>query len=172
MGLGKTVQALAWLAHLRRLDPSGGPSLVVCPASVVHNWAREAERFAPALRVLLLTSGESGTRRGARSRATTSWSRTTRSCAATSNAGAPSLSARSILDEAQNIKNPNAAVTRAALALQAKHRLALTGTPLENRALDLWSIVSFVNPGYLGTRARCSASASTSSRRRRTRARS
>jgi non-specific serine/threonine protein kinase len=49
MGLGKTVQALAWLAYLRRLDPSGGPSLVVCPASVVHNWAREAERFAPAL---------------------------------------------------------------------------------------------------------------------------
>jgi len=58
MGLGKTVQALAWLAHLRQLEPAGGPSLVVCPASVVHNWAREAERFAPALRVLLLTSGE------------------------------------------------------------------------------------------------------------------
>src|SRR4029079_9379914 len=58
MGLGKTVQALAWLAHLRAVEPNGGPSLVVCPASVVHNWAREAARFAPSLKVLLLTSGE------------------------------------------------------------------------------------------------------------------
>src|SRR6185295_12055582 len=57
-----------------------------------------------------------------------------------------------ILDEAQNIKNPSAAVTRAAQALRARHRIALTGTPLENRALDLWSIMSFVNPGYLGSR--------------------
>jgi hypothetical protein len=58
MGLGKTVQALVWLLHLYDADPDGGPTLVVCPASVVHNWAREAERFTPRLRVLLLTSGK------------------------------------------------------------------------------------------------------------------
>ena len=153
MGLGKTVQALAWLAHLRRLDPGGGPSLVVCPASVVHNWLREAERFAPSLRVLLLTSGESRhaawAQIGSYDLVVTNYALLRRDV---ERWRAIDLRAV-ILDEAQNIKNPNAAVTRAALALRAPHRLALTGTPLENRALDLWSILSFVNPGYLGTRA-------------------
>jgi SNF2 family DNA or RNA helicase len=153
MGLGKTVQALAWLAALHEQDPQGGPTLVVCPASVVHNWAREAERFTPHLRVALLTRGQ--TRHALRNeiadhdlvvtnyallrRDVEEWSKVELRVA--------------ILDEAQNIKNPDAAVTKAALALNARHRLALTGTPLENRALDLWSIVNFVNPGYLGARA-------------------
>ncbi|MCC6765950.1 MAG: DEAD/DEAH box helicase [Deltaproteobacteria bacterium] len=152
MGLGKTVQALAWLTHLRRLDPLGGPSLVACPASVVHNWAREAERFAPSLRVLLLTSGEG--RHAA-------WNAIADHDLVVTNYALLRRDAERwraidlravILDEAQNIKNPSAAVTRAATALRARHRLALTGTPLENRALDLWSIASFVNPGYLGNR--------------------
>jgi len=153
MGLGKTVQTLAWIEHLRRLDPDGGPALVVCPASVVHNWRREAERFVPSLRVLVLERG--GERHALRAeiarhdlvitnyallrRDAAAWSRTELRAA--------------ILDEAQNVKNPDAAVTRAALGLSARHRLALTGTPLENRPLDLFSIASFVCPGYLGTRA-------------------
>ncbi len=151
MGLGKTVQALAWLMHLRE-SGSEGPSLVVCPASVVHNWAREAERFAPDLRIIILASGEARkaafdqlseydvivTNYALLRRDIEIWRKT------------PLLAA--ILDEAQNIKNPDAAVSRAAQALQANHRLALTGTPLENRALDLWSILQFANPGYLGTR--------------------
>ncbi len=153
MGLGKTVQALAWLAHLRAVEPNGGPSLVVCPASVVHNWAREAARFAPSLKVLLLTSGEGRHAAwddlAAYDLVVTNYALLRRDIARWREI--PLRAA--ILDEAQNIKNPNAAVTRAALALDAKHRLALTGTPLENRALDLWSIVSFVNPGYLGSRA-------------------
>ncbi len=152
MGLGKTVQALAWLAHLRQQDPTGGPSLVVCPASVVHNWAREAARFAPELRVLLLTSGES---RHAEWEQIGSWDLVVTNYALLRRDAERwrGVDLRAvILDEAQNIKNPNAAVTRAASSLRAKHRLALTGTPLENRALDLWSISSFVNPGYLGTR--------------------
>lgn len=153
MGLGKTVQALAWLMHLRRQDPGGGPCLVVCPASVVHNWAREAERFAPSLRVLLLTSG--GGRHAA-------WNAIAAHDLVVTNYALLRRDAERwraidlgavILDEAQNIKNPNAAVTRAAMALRTRHRLALTGTPLENRALDLWSIASFANPGYLGSRA-------------------
>ena len=153
MGLGKTVQALAWLLHLRRTEPDNGPALVVCPASVVHNWVREAERFAPELRVLLLTSGKERhalrdaipqhdlliTTYALLRRDADDWRDVELGAA--------------ILDEAQFIKNPDAAVSRVALSLQAKHRLALTGTPLENRALDLWSIMQFVNPGYLGGRA-------------------
>ncbi len=153
MGLGKTVQALAWLLWLRQRTPGLGPALVVCPASVVHNWAREAETFAPRLRVALLTSG--GQRRVLLREAAShdllvtnyallrrdleAWKRIPLGVA--------------ILDEAQNIKNPDAAVSRAVLRLEARHRLALTGTPIENRALDLWSIMAFVNPGLLGPRA-------------------
>lgn len=154
MGLGKTVQALAWLLHLREQEPGGGPSLVVCPASVVHNWAREAQHFAPGLRVLLLTRGE--TRHALRRDITahdlivTNYALLRRDVEAWRAVELRAL----ILDEAQNIKNPDAAVTRAAATLQACHRLALTGTPLENRALDLWSIMNVVNPGYLGNRAR------------------
>jgi SNF2 family DNA or RNA helicase len=157
MGLGKTVQALAWLLHLRELAPDDGPSLVVCPASVVHNWAREAERFAPDLRVLLLTSGSS---RHALRRAipehdllVTTYALLRRDLEAWREVELRAA----ILDEAQMIKNPDAVVAEAARMLRARHRLALTGTPLENRALDLWSIVSFVNPGYLGSRAQFSA---------------
>jgi len=91
MGLGKTVQALAWVEHLRDLDPAGGPVLVVCPTSVVHNWEREARRFAPGMRVLLLTSG--ATRCASRSRATTWSSRATRCCGATSRRGGRSICA-------------------------------------------------------------------------------
>lgn len=153
MGLGKTVQALAWLLHQRAVEPDGGPALVVCPASVVHNWAREAARFAPALRVLLLTSGKE--RHALREAipdhdlVVTTYALLRRDIEQWQSLPLGAA----ILDEAQFIKNPDAAVTRAALALNARHRLALTGTPLENRALDLWSIMSFVNPGYLGSRA-------------------
>ncbi|MDX2167258.1 MAG: DEAD/DEAH box helicase, partial [Deltaproteobacteria bacterium] len=152
MGLGKTVQALAWLLHLRAINPEAGPALVVCPASVVHNWAREAARFAPELRVLLLTSGKE--RHALREEIPnhdliiTTYALLRRDA---EDWRAVGLGA-AILDEAQFIKNPDAVVSRTALDLQARHRLALTGTPLENRALDLWSIMQFVNPGYLGTR--------------------
>ncbi len=157
MGLGKTVQALAWLEHLRAAAPGDGPALVVCPASVVHNWAREAERFVPGLRVLLLTRGAARhTLRAAipqHDLIVTTYSLLRRDVDEWRQSELRAV----ILDEAQNIKNPDAVVTRAALALRARHRLALTGTPLENRALDLWSIVSFVNPGYLGSRAQFTA---------------
>jgi len=153
MGLGKTLQALAWLAWLAESEPGGGPSLVVCPASVVHNWQREAARFAPGLRVLALTSGVA--RRDLRRRipehdlVVTNYALLRRD---SEDLGAVAWRA-AILDEAQNVKNPDAQVSRAARTLQARHRLALTGTPLENRALDLWSLMAFVNPGYLGARA-------------------
>src|SRR6185436_2822124 len=153
MGLGKTVQALAWIEWLRERDPAGGPVLVVCPASVVHNWQREAANFAPRLQVMALTSGDE---RHALRREVPSHDLVITNYALLRRdlehwRKIPLRAA--ILDEAQFIKNPNAAVSRAVLELQAPHRLALTGTPIENRALDLWSIMSFVNPGYLGRRA-------------------
>jgi len=157
MGLGKTLQALAWLALLCETDPHGGPALVVCPASVMHHWAREAARFTPNLRVLVLESG----RERAEHReqvANHDLVITNYALLRQDIAFWRQLELRAvILDEAQQIKNPSAAVTRAALELKARHRAALTGTPLENRALDLWSIVSFVHPGFLGTRAHFSA---------------
>ncbi len=153
MGLGKTVQALAWLLHLREGAPKPGPALVICPASVAHNWEREARQFAPRLRVLQLARGADRLRQmdslaqydlvitnyALLRRDAERW-RATRLFAA-------------IVDEAQQIKNPRATVSQVASGLSATHRLALTGTPIENRALDLWSIVQFVNPGYLGDQA-------------------
>lgn len=153
MGLGKTVQALAWIEWLRERDPDGGPVLVVCPASVVHNWQRESERFTPHFRVLALTSGEE---RHALRREVPNHDMVITNFALLRRDIERWRSIRlraAILDEAQNIKNPNAAVSRAVLELNTPHRLALTGTPIENRALDLWSIMQFVNPGYLGRRA-------------------
>jgi SNF2 family DNA or RNA helicase len=157
MGLGKTLQALAWLAHLCERDPGGGPALVVCPASVMHHWAREAARFTPDLRVLVL---ESGPERAEHRERVTSHDMVITNYALLRQDIAfwRALELRAvILDEAQQIKNPSAAVTRAAGELRARYRAALTGTPLENRALDLWSIVNFIHPGFLGNRASFSA---------------
>ncbi|MBY0275033.1 DEAD/DEAH box helicase [Candidatus Binatia bacterium] len=153
MGLGKTVQTLAWLELLRRREPDGGPALVVCPASVVHNWRREAERFVPSLRVLVLERGSE--RHALRAELAqhdlviTNYALLRRDAAA----WRETKLRAAIFDEAQNVKNPDAAVTQAARAVDARYRLALTGTPLENRPLDLFSIASVVCPGYLGTRA-------------------
>ena len=152
MGLGKTIQALAWIEHARQADPAGGAVLVVCPASVVHNWIRECERFLPHLRVLALTSGHE---RHALRQEISSFDLVVTNYALLRRdlADWRSIALRAvILDEAQNIKNPDAAVSRAVQQLQCRRRLALTGTPLENRALDLWSIMQFLNPGYLGSR--------------------
>lgn len=158
MGLGKTVQALAWLAWLKEKRRGRGPSLVVCPTSVAPNWVREAERFVPGLKVLLLGRGKARLEQRGRCRdydlIVTNYALLRQDEKFWSGLPLRAL----ILDEAQNIKNPDAAVARAARALNARFRLALTGTPLENRALDLWSIVECVNPGYLGRRSDFSAS--------------
>jgi hypothetical protein len=152
MGLGKTVQTLAWLAWLKDCNAKHPkPSLVICPASVLHNWRREASRFTPQMKVLVLESGAA--RHNLRKQIpqhdliVTNYALLRRDleelqkfafCAA-------------ILDEAQFIKNPGAQVTQSVKQLRSEHRLALTGTPLENRLLDLWSIVDFIQPTYLGT---------------------
>lgn len=157
MGLGKTVQALAWLSWLKETKRGSGPSLLVCPASVTHNWEREAQRFTPNLDVLVLGSGSGrvGQRRRWRKAdlIVTNYALLRRDSEFWREKPLRAV----ILDEAQNIKNPDSVVAQVARALQAEYRLALTGTPLENRALDLWSLVEFVNPGYLGRRSDFSA---------------
>ena len=151
MGLGKTLQTLAWLAWLKERhgkDPK--PSLVICPASVLQNWQREANRFTPSLKVLVLESGAA--RHNLRKQIpqhdliVTNYALLRRDLEELQK-----FSFRAaILDEAQFIKNPGAQVTQSVKQLRTEHRLALTGTPLENRLLDLWSIVDFIQPGYLG----------------------
>jgi superfamily II DNA or RNA helicase len=151
MGLGKTLQTLAWLSWLHeRQRKRFHPALVICPASVLHNWRREAERFTPHLKVLVLESGAA--RHNLRKQipqhhlVVTNYALLRRDLEDLQKFAFSSV----ILDEAQFIKNPTAQVTQSVKQLKSAQRLALTGTPLENRLLDLWSIADFIEPGYLG----------------------
>jgi superfamily II DNA or RNA helicase len=154
MGLGKTVQALALLQTLKdesvKAKVANKPTLVIAPTSVITNWLYEARRFTPKLKVLLLH----GQRRKALFNQISENDIVITSYALL-RLDRPDLERHHfsyvILDEAQNIKNPQAATTKAAKALQADNRLALTGTPTENRPLELWSIMDFLMPAYLGT---------------------
>jgi superfamily II DNA or RNA helicase len=152
MGLGKTLQTLTWLAWLlEEKSKTPKPVLVICPASVLHNWRREANRFTPHLKVLVLESGAA--RHNLRKQIPqhdliiTNYALLRRDLEALQKFSFRAV----ILDEAQFIKNPGAQVTQSVKQLRAEQHLALTGTPLENRLLDLWSIVDFVQPSYLGT---------------------
>jgi len=153
MGLGKTIQVIAQLVREKELGFSGTPNLLIAPTSVIGNWRKEIERFAPHLTTHIHHGGE-------RANDQASFAEACRDCDvfitsyALARKDAKLLAGlkwrRVVLDEAQNIKNPLAAQTKAILQLKAEHRLALTGTPVENRLLDLWSIFNFLNPGYLG----------------------
>ncbi len=147
MGLGKTVTTLAFLLKQKEtLGPS--PTLVVCPTSVATNWVREAARFTPGLDVLLLH----GATRDPGAIAASDLVITTYGLLRRDVDALAAISFRCVvLDEAQNIKNAASATTRAAGRLNARMRLALSGTPVENRLGELWSLASFVNPGILGT---------------------
>jgi superfamily II DNA or RNA helicase len=150
MGLGKTVQAIALLQGRR--DDGAGPSLVVVPNSLVFNWQQEVARFAPALRVHAHLGGK-------RKRETLRFPDTDLviTTYGTLRQDAVALSAVEfdyvILDEAQAIKNAQTASAKAARTLKARHRLAMTGTPIENRLEELWSIFEFLNPRLLGSSA-------------------
>ena len=176
MGLGKTVQAIALLLHSRQRargrSASGKqpderqelPALLICPTSVVANWRREIERFAPGLR-LLLHHG-SGRLTGETFRAALFRHDLVITSFGIARRDIEMLAAQEwsdlILDEAQNIKNPAAKQTQAVRRLTGRapferkriqpFRIALTGTPVENRLLELWSIMEFLNPDYLGKR--------------------
>jgi superfamily II DNA or RNA helicase len=147
MGLGKTIMVLALALHDQR------STLVVAPTSVIGNWEREIHRFAPSLEVVrqhgngrARTAETLEEQLGPRTIVLTSYGLLRRDRAVLTGVEW----GRVVLDEAQNIKNPVAQQTRAARSLNAASRLALTGTPVENRLTDLWSIMEFCNPGLLG----------------------
>jgi non-specific serine/threonine protein kinase len=155
MGLGKTIQVLALLRVLRQTAGRPEPSLLVAPASLLANWAAEIERFAPDLRAFIAHSSALS---AADLKNLATESLADRDLVITSYGSLlrlPWLAEKRwrlvILDEAQAIKNPGAKQTRIVKRLQAGARLALTGTPVENRLSDLWSIFDFINPGLLGS---------------------
>ncbi|WP_437553504.1 DEAD/DEAH box helicase [Sorangium sp. So ce367] len=171
MGLGKTVQLLAFLVGRRAAAPEDArPTLLVAPTSVVGNWEREAARFAPALPLVRhygegrarsaeeiasrasgaserpAEGGDGVARRAGGGLVLTTYGVLRRDAAALAGVDWAAV----VLDEAQNIKNASSRTARAARALRAPHRVAMTGTPVENRLAELWSILEFANPGLLG----------------------
>ncbi|MEH2351203.1 MAG: SNF2-related protein [Nostoc sp.] len=149
-----TVQFIAFLLHLKEQDALENPTLLVCPTSVLGNWEREVNKFAPSLKILqyhgdkrpkdkafieavkkhdLIVTSYSLLHRDIKSLESVSWQII-------------------VLDEAQNVKNSEAKQSKAVRQLQATFRIALTGTPVENRLQELWSILDFLNPGYLGNK--------------------
>jgi SNF2-related domain/SNF2 Helicase protein/Helicase conserved C-terminal domain len=155
MGLGKTIQVLALLLVHRKGDTKRLPSLLVAPASLLANWAAEIERFAPSLAAVIAHPSAmpaeelksiAPEKLAATDLVITSYGSLVR---------IPWLQSTAwqlaVLDEAQAVKNPDAKQTRAAKRLSARARIALTGTPIENRLGDLWSIFDFINPGLLGS---------------------
>ncbi len=150
MGLGKTVQTLVWLSLARQhAQAVKKPTLIVCPSSLVENWAEESARFTPKLRVLALSGSDRHEKWGdlaSSDLVITSYALLRRDIAQL----AAVEFAATVLDEAQHIKNRSTQNAQAAKRLRAVHRLVLTGTPIENSVADLWSIMDFLMPGYLG----------------------
>jgi len=156
MGLGKTLEVIARLLKEREEAGNIPPTLVIAPTSVLGNWRKEIERFAPQLRTLV-HQGITRLKDKQNFAETSSKYDVVLTSFALARLDEKLLQSiewhRVVVDEAQNIKNPHAAQTRAILKLAAPHRLALTGTPVENRLRDLWSIFNFLSPGYLGKEA-------------------
>jgi len=157
MGLGKSIQTIAFLLHEKaERNRLPGPTLLICPTSLLGNWRREIQRFGPSLSVYT-HYGPDRARNGAFAKAISG-----RDVILTSYAlarrDADFLQKQDwfgiVLDEAQMIKNPDALVTRAVNQFRADYRFALTGTPIENRLSELWSIFNFLNHGYLGSRTK------------------
>ncbi|MEE9369285.1 MAG: SNF2-related protein, partial [Pontiella sp.] len=150
MGLGKTLQTLTWL-QLKRSneDSNGAPALIICPTSLVDNWAEEAEKFTPDMRVLRMHGTdrhENWDKVADSDLVITSYALIRRDLDEYLN----HTFSVAALDEAQHIKNRTTRNSTAVKKIQANHKLVLTGTPIENGVSDLWSIMDFLMPGYLG----------------------
>ncbi|MEK3888484.1 DEAD/DEAH box helicase [Bacillus sp. FSL K6-3431] len=153
MGLGKTIQLIAYLLHVKKINPKKAPALIICPTSVLGNWQRELERFAPDLNVVL--------HYGSTRPKGDDFSKTVQKAdVVLTSFGLTHLDfdefdsidwSTIALDEAQNIKNAETKQSRAIRKLKGQHHIALTGTPMENRLSELWSLFDFINHGYLGT---------------------
>ena len=155
MGMGKTVQLITLLLHDRETQQKASslPTLLICPMSIVGNWQRELQKFAPSLNVMV----HHGTERLSGQAFVDEVKKhdiviTTYSLALRDKEHlAPITWEQVVIDEAQNIKNESAKQTQAIKKLDANYKIALTGTPVENRLSELWSIMEFLNPGYLGS---------------------
>jgi superfamily II DNA or RNA helicase len=150
MGLGKTLQALAFLRFVRQTQAGGAPMLIVCPTSLVFNWVAEAKKFTPDLKILELHGPDRHARFdqiSASDIVVTSYALIRRDAERYRELEFDTVA----LDEAQHIKNRQTQNAQAVKAVKALRRIVLTGTPLENSVLDLWSIFDFLMPGYLGT---------------------
>lgn len=149
MGLGKTVQTLAMLQARRDSMNESVPSLLIMPTSLIYNWQLEAKKFTPKLKVLIYT----GTNRVKDPSQFTKYDLVVTSYGITridKDLLKDFYFDYVILDESQAIKNPDSIISKAVRELNSRYRLILTGTPLENSTLDLWSQISFINPGLLG----------------------
>ncbi|MDD9266626.1 DEAD/DEAH box helicase [Paenibacillus sp. GCM10023248] len=157
MGLGKTLQFIAYLLAVKNVKSEGliaeTPSLLICPTSVLGNWQKELARFAPSLNIHLHYGAQRA--KGDAFEGSIAGADLVLSSYSTALLDAEELSGVTwnalCLDEAQNIKNAYTKQSQAIRGLKARQRIAMTGTPLENRLTELWSIFDFINPGYLGT---------------------
>ncbi len=154
MGLGKTIQFIAFLLYLKEQDVLESPTLLVCPTSVLGNWEREVKKFAPTLKAIV-HHGDKRSKGKTFAKAVktkdlviTSYPLVYRDATTLESVSWQGV----VLDEAQNIKNPGAKQSQAVGKLSTEFRIALTGTPVENRLSELWSILDFLNPQYLGDR--------------------
>jgi SNF2 family DNA or RNA helicase len=154
MGLGKTIELIAFLLHLQETERLEKPTLLVCPTSVLGNWEREVKRFAPTLKTVV-HHGDKRSQGKAFAKAVkdkhliiTSYALVHRDLKDLKSVKWQGV----VLDEAQNVKNPEAKQSQAVRELETEFHIALTGTPIENRLSELWSIMDFLNPGYLGPR--------------------
>jgi superfamily II DNA or RNA helicase len=149
MGLGKTLQCLALLAHARQTEPAAAPFLIVAPTSVVSNWAAEAARFTPGLKVAVIT--DTAARRGTGLAATIAGADSVVTTYALLRIDFEAYAAASwsglILDEAQYTKNHQSKIYQCARRIDAPFKLAITGTPMENNLMELWSLLSITAPG-------------------------
>ena len=151
MGLGKTLQAIAYLLLLKETEEL--PSLVVCPASLVYNWVEEVSRFAPSLKCVAVDGPRSQRRERRAEKGMDLMIASYDAVRMDAEQFAEIDFSCVILDEAQFIKNHATKTTRAVKRLNGQHRFALTGTPIENRLSEIWSIFDFLMPGFLGTYA-------------------
>ncbi|MEG4030927.1 MULTISPECIES: DEAD/DEAH box helicase [unclassified Microcoleus] len=154
MGLGKTIELIAFLVHLQEQNSLEAPTLLVCPTSVLGNWEREVKKFGPTLKVLVHHGDKRAKGKAfanevkGKDLIITSYALVFRDAKEFQGIKWQGL----VLDEAQNIKNSEAKQSQAVRQIEASFRIALTGTPVENRLQELWSILEFLNPGYLGPR--------------------
>jgi SNF2 family DNA or RNA helicase len=154
MGLGKTIQLIAFLVYLKQEDLLTNPILIVCPTSVLNNWQKEVRKFAPSLKTMIHHGEQRSKEKNFVKQVEkldlviTSYSLVYRDLDTLKTVEWQGI----VLDEAQNIKNSQAKQSQAVRELNTEFRIALTGTPVENRLAELWSILDFLNPNYLGNR--------------------